>query len=454
MPTIPSTKNLNAHGADILNAIRNTTSPYYQTQVIAADKNNLGTLRQIGTTLINNDNLMNEFLTSLINRIGLVWVTSKLYTNPWAFMKKGLLELGETVEEIFVNLAQPRLYDVEEAETDVFKREIPDVDAVFHSLNYKIFYKQTIQNDSLRQAFLTWDGIVDLIARITNAMYSAVAYDEFLVMKYMVSMAITNGNMWTETIPAQTDANMKSIVAAMKSVSNLATFMRNQYNTAGVTTSTDKADQYMIINSKFDAEMAVEVLATSFNMDKAALMGRVVLVDDFSTFDTARINTLIGGIPNFTQLTTAQLQALANVPAVLVDKDWFMIFDQMLKFTEIYNNQGLYWNYTLHTWKIFSYSPFTNAIAFTTTTQSVTAVTVTPSTATVNAGSELTLTASVTGTGFITQAVTWSTNNSKVTINTMGKLTIPKGTTGSITVTATSKADPTKSGTATITIGG
>lgn len=453
MPTRPSTNALSANSAKILNTIQANATPYYRSMISQVDENNLSSLRAVGTTLLNNDGLMNEFLTSLINRVAMVWVSSKLYTNPWAFMKKGMLELGEVIEDVFVELAKPHLYNVQEAEQKVMQREIPDVDAVFHKLNYQVFYKQTIQNDSLRQAFLTWDGITDLIARITNAMYSAVAYDEFLVTKYMIAMAVANGDMWTEQVGTVSKETMDDVVTAMKAVSNLLTFMSGNYNAAGVDTYTDKTDQYIIINSRFDASMAVNVLATAFNEDRATLMGRVILVDDFGTFDMKRLKVLLGGMPNFTTLTPDQITALSQIPAVLVDRSWFMIFDQLLKFTEIYNSQGLYWNYTLHAWKIFSYSPFANAIAFTPDAQTVTSVTVNPTAATLAPGAEMTFTAQVTGSTFVSQGVVWTTNNDDVPISSGGKIRIPSsGVTGTVTVTATSKQDSTKSASAIITI--
>lgn len=453
MPRKPAIKSLNANSAQILNTIKENASPFYRSMVPDADIQDTASLRAIGNVLINNDGLMNEFLTALINRVGMVWVSSKLYSNPWAFMKKGMMELGEVIEEIFVSMAMPHHYNPQVAEEKVFEREIPDVDAVFHKLNYQFFYKQTIQNDSLRQAFLSWDGVTDLIARIVDAMYSAVAYDEFLITKYMISMALVNGNMATEVIPEINTDNMRPIVSVMKSASNLLTFNSTNYNQAGVLTYTDKNDQYIIINSRFDADMAVEVLATSFNMDKASLMGRVVLVDDFGTFDTQRMNLLIPYIDKFTPITTAQLNALKDVPAILLDRNWFMIFDQLLKFTEIYNNEGLYWNYTLHTWKVFSYSPYNNAVAFVTTQPTVTAVSVSPSAVTIEPGQEAIFTATVTGSEFVDKGVTWSVDNENAQIMTGGRVRLKSSATGTVTVTATSKEDNTKSGTATITVG-
>ena len=157
MPRIPSTAKLTGSSVDILNAIRNSATTNFRDYVPVAT-GDVDSIREIGAIIMQFPALQNEFLTALVNRIGRVILGSKLYTNPWAKFKKGEMLLGETIEDIFVNIAKPFTYDVETAESEVFKREIPDVRATFYTLNYQKFYKATIQREQLRQAFLSWDG--------------------------------------------------------------------------------------------------------------------------------------------------------------------------------------------------------------------------------------------------------------------------------------------------------
>ena len=133
-----------------------------------------------------------------------------------------------------------------------------------------------------------------------------------------------------------------------------------------------------------------------------------------------------------------------------------MVFDNYLTMTSDYVASRLYYNYFLHHWETLSYSPFKNVVAFTTTAPSITTVAVTPRTASVTkaAGGTVQLTASVTGTGLISNNVTWTiTEDANASVNSSGLVTIKPGiTVDSLTVTATSKLDNTKSGTATITL--
>lgn len=445
---------LQASSVAILNAIRNSATTNYRDYVPVAT-NSRESVREIGSIIMQFPALQNEFLSALINRIGMVLITSKMYNNPWTAFKKGTLEFGETIEEIFVNIAKPFQYDPAVAESKVFAREIPDVRAAFHVLNYQKFYKATIQNEQLRQAFLSWDGISDLIAKIVDSMYSGANYDEFLTMKYMLARHILDGHLYAVQIPTVSTDTMKSIISTVKGVSNGMEFMKTTYNVAGVATYTSKDNQYIIVNSKFDATMDVEVLASAFNMSKADFMGHRVLIDSFGELDTNRINELFKNDPNYTAITPEELKALDEIPAVLVDKEWFMIFDNLYNFTENYNGEGLYWNYWYHVWKTFSISPFANAVVFVPGEPSVTTVTVSPKAVSTVKGQSVQFSAKVDTENFANKAVTWSTDPSEnVTVDVNGVVTISPDYNGgaSIGVTATSVADNTKYDTATITV--
>lgn len=443
----------NLSSVDILNAIRNNASAEYRAYVPPANPD-AASIREIGNVIMQFPAFQNEFLTNLVNRIGRVLITSKMYKNPWAVFKRGRLDFGETIEEIFVNLAKPFEYDISVSENQVFKREISDVRAAFHTLNYQKFYKATIQQEQLRQAFLSWEGVTDLIAKIVDSMYSAANYDEFTTMKYLLAKHILNGHVYAVNCGTVNAANAKSVVTTIKGISNDMTFAKTKYNLAGVTNFTLKENQYLIVNSSFDAMMDVEVLASAFNMDKAEFMGHRVLVDNFGDFDDTRLAELF---PDYTALTSAQKTALNAIPAVIVDEDWFMIFDNLDNFTEQFNGQGMYWNYWYHVWKIFSISPFENAIVLVPGAPAVSAVSVTPSTATVSPGGIVQLSAAVTAANFAPQTVTWSVNTEAAdyaSVDASGLVSIsPDATNAStVTVTATSTFDSTAYASATITV--
>ena len=453
MPVKPKIRTLTTSAADILNVIRNNASVDYRNYVPKADANDVESVRTIGAIIMDYPALQNEFLNALVNRIGRVMLTSKMYSNPIAFFKKGVLEYGESIEEIFVNIAKVQEFNPEIAEQEVFKRVVPDVRAAFHIMNYQKFYKATVTQEQLKQAFLSWDGVTDLIARIVDSMYTGANYDEFLVMKYLLARHILDGRVYPVTVPTVNAENAKAIVTTVKGVSNKLTFMNSEYNPAAVRTFTEKTDQYMIVNSVFDATMDVNVLASAFNMDKAEFLGHRVLIDGFGDLDVARLGEIFAGDPTYNEPSQVELTALNAIPAVIVDKDWFMVFDMLTQFTEQYNGQGLYWNYFYHVWKTFSVSPFANSVLFVPGTPSVTSVTVSPTTASVPKGGSVSLSAVVVTEYFAPQTVVWTSSAEDVKVSAAGVVTVDAdATTTTATITATSAFDATKKATCTVTI--
>ena len=141
-------------------------------------------------------------------------------------------------------------------------------------------------------------------------------------------------------------------------------FMSSEYNEAGVLTTTPKENQVIFMDAMFNAQFDVEVLASAFNMDKADFMGRMFLIDNWTSFDNARFEVIRANSDGIEEVTSDELALLSDVKAVIIDENWFQVYDNNNKFTEKYVSSGLYWNYFYHTWKTVSSSPFANAIVF------------------------------------------------------------------------------------------
>ena len=359
---------LNASTIDIINTIRANASMEYQSlvpQITQAQE-----IPKVGEILYGYPALANQFLNALINRIALVRVKSATFNNAYAELKKGYLEFGETVEEVFVNIAKAREFSAEKAESREFKRTLPDVRTAFHAMNWRVQYPVTIQDEDLRMAFMSAEGVQDLIARIVDSVYTASEYDEYLLFKYLMIKAISHGKMYPISIGNGSD--MKDAAKAYRGTSNKLTFISDKYNADGVHTNTSKDDQFIFMDADYNASYDVEVLASAFNMDKADFMGRLKLIDDWTTFDNERFEVIRANSDMIEEVTAQELALMANVKAVLVDREWFQIYDNQNKFTETYVSSGEYWNYFYNVWKTVSSSPFSNAIVFVTSSQSIT----------------------------------------------------------------------------------
>lgn len=322
---------------DIVNAIRNSASDTFRGYVPLANAENVA---EVGAGLLINQAVQNEFITNLIDRIGLVVIKGVSLSNPLAKFKKGFMQEGRTIEEIFTDITKEQKYDPEDAETTVFKRVIPNVKVLFHELNRQGFYQQTVQDSSLTLAFTSWGNFESFVSGIIKAIYNSAEVDEYKYMKMIIDNYYAKGLFAVvpvnkpDTSTTATELIMKMRQTALEM--SLPMGSRN-YNALAVQTKTDMEDLHLIISAKLQARVDVDVLAKAFNMDRTSFLGNVTIVDEFAS---------------------------PGLEAVLVDREWFMVYDKLQKLETIRNPKGLYWNYYFHVWQIHSASRFSNAVAF------------------------------------------------------------------------------------------
>jgi hypothetical protein len=323
-----------ADNITVLNTIWENGSDDYQTRVPLATRDNI---TAVGNAILTYGATTNEFLDSLINRISLVLVSSKMAQNKLSIFKKGMIEYGSDIEEIFTSMAAAQTFDVGLSETEVFKRATPDVRTIFHRVNREDFYKVTIEEAQIKRAFLNNDGLGKLVTSIMESLYSGDNYDEYVLMKELVSQY--DPHFKAVEIPKVVDqGTAQEFFRNVKQVSTDMTFMSPDYNAQGVMTRSEKNEQVLLLHKNVDTYLNVDLLSWVFNTKNMDFETQIVIVDDFGT--------------------------LGDVQACLVDKDWFMVYDKLFQSTSQYNAQGLYYNYWLHHHQLLSTSQFQNAVKF------------------------------------------------------------------------------------------
>lgn len=346
----------------ILNGIRAQASPAYQDSVpllvddedvVVPGVKTTNSVKDVARAITTYQPNMNEFLNALVNRIGLVMFKSMSFTNPLAIFKRGVLEFGETVEEIFIGLAKS--YDYawdgsytnptgDETEENPFKREIPDVKTLFHQLNSKKVFKTTTSDSEINLAFTNANGVYSLVNEIVNSLFTAYQVFEWNRMKKLFADSYKANKIVKITVEAPTtEATTKALVQRARKLSRDLTFPSTTYNSQSVTMTTNLQDQYVFITSELEANMDVNVLAAAFNMNKTEFLGHLVVIDSFP-------------------------EGMEDVEMVVVDRDYFNIWDKKIQVETQYNPAQMYWNYFLHVWQLYSSSPFVNAVALVTST--------------------------------------------------------------------------------------
>lgn len=359
----PVVSQLKANAAGIMNVIRNEASPEYR-QAVPTVEQTVESIKAAGTAIMAFQPRMNEFV-NIANRIAVVAVTSKMYENPWAFMKKGTVEFGETVEEIFVNMVKAEPYDAPNSPANVFKRRLPDVRTMFHAMDLQTKYVVTISYQQLKQAFLSANGVVSLIQDIIRQVYTAARYDEFIMMKYTFAQMYLSGSVKVQNYTPITDASTSTaFVKSVKKLTGKFGFMSSEYNIAGVPNYSLPEDIYCVMTTDTAANVDVDVLANAFNLDKVTFIGRQVLVDSFSfnNGELDRLDMLLAKDPNYTRPSAGVLTALSSIGAIICDRNFPQFYDNLDMYTEQYNADGLAWNEFYHVWRTYSASPFSNVV--------------------------------------------------------------------------------------------
>ena len=328
----------------MLNTIRDNASQTYQDRIPEATRNNLSEIRG---GLLDEVDMANEFMGMFMNKIAFTFVHSRLFKNPLAILKKGGKPTGDSVEEIFVNYAKAEKYDPTGA--NLLKRTLPDVKAIYHTMNRQDKYATTVSYEALAKAFTNYGTLENFVNGIINSLYNGSNLDEFILMKKMFDNAIsTECAVKIEVADPVTSAvNATEFIKAVKLVSTNMQFPSTEYNgyltaqdkdVVPVTTFTNLDEQYIIIDSATNVAIDVDVLASAFNMSKVEFLSKRIVIDSF---------------PN------------RNIRAMLIDKNFVQMYDDMIKMTTFKNPEGLYDNYWLHVWQTISCSPLVNAVAFT-----------------------------------------------------------------------------------------
>lgn len=455
MPRTPKKidRNLTGNSIDVLNAIRNGASTEYKNAVPVATKD-AGTIRQIGAILLNTPLLYNEFVNGLINRIGLaIFASDQYWDNPLGWVNKGVLDFGETVEEIFVDIAKPHKYDPAVAEENWMKREVPDVKAVFHTLNYTEFYKSTIQEMDMRKGFINSSGVDRLINQVIGSMYKAGRYDLYLAIRYLIAINLWNGYVTGIKVPsANTVQGIKQTVAVARAIRSELEYPTRKYNLMKVLNETPVDRLRFFISTTLDAVMDVEVLANAFNMDKTEFLGKKQILPPWEDLDVERLDLLFKDEEGYHSFTAAELAELDKISAFIVDEEWFQVYDWYIEsHTSPYNGEGLYYNNWYHVQKILSTSPFRNAIMLIGDDQTITSVTLNISEVTLPVGGSIGAMATVVTEGFAPKTLTWTSSDEDVAkVDASGNITAVAA--GSATITATSTFDSTKTATVAVTV--
>lgn len=334
------------NNVDWLNAVRNEAGLDYQNRIPEATQANV---QQVVQTLWQYKSYMNQFIDVLVNRIGLVLFQEWSWSNPLAPLKRGMLNWGETIEEIMVGLIEADEYDPyrDELEKEIFGAKEPEVQANYHTVNRRNRYKLTIKEPLLRNAFVNDNGLSGFISQLMGSLQKSDQYDEYLIMARLfheMDKAAGPDGFYNVSIDdiadeGSTPEQAKYALRRMRAMGTTLQFPSRLYNPAGMHQAINPDDLILFTTPEAQAAIDVEALAGAFNIDKVELGKR-----------TFQLPYEHYGIPGF--------------QAALTTKEFFVVADQRIDTTSQSNPAALFTNYWLHHWQVASASRFAPVVMF------------------------------------------------------------------------------------------
>ena len=328
---------------EILNQILANASMEYQNIVPEA----LGYGGNVSDVFTQYPTAKNEFINTLTNQVVRSVIYSKVFNNPLQMFHGGKLEVGQSIEQLFVDMAEVKGFlEMEQNDEvkDLIATSKPDVHALYISRNYAYKAKVSISEEQMASAFRANDGLSNLVNHLASSIVSAMYYQEFKDMKAivnahakgkylarvdatgrMVETQLTNTVLPNGQTPkvvnvgsyATEEAKGKAVSETIRALAGRLQFPSKEYNTANVLTWSNPSDLVFITTPEMVAKLDVHVLSQAFNVSLADLQVRTVIVDELPEQITPSVQTFGGGVQ----------AENANVYGILLDKAFIIAKD-------------------------------------------------------------------------------------------------------------------------------
>lgn len=374
----------------VLNAIRETASSAYQNTIPLATASNISDVGEAVLSAI--PSIRNEFMENLWNKVGMTLVESPVVTNDFEFLKKGRLEYGQTIEDIYVGLAVSEPYI-----TGMSDGDYPDPFAIRKTEHYSAFYStilsrqytQTRHLTDLKKAFHNNGGVEQFLSALTNSMVSAENYDDMRMTIALLARQIEEGlklslnaekdfhgvvhlisdfnALYPDEVVTSENAMLsknflKYFTNQLKKYSKRMRHLRSDFNVAGVKQVLPQSRQRIIMLEDITVDFETELLAWTFNQGRLEIGG----VDTIDTWYS------IGADHDTPPVVTPEDIAIKGTfgeddtiaVAMIYDEDMVKIYNKERIGSDQPNGKGNYWNIFNSVEDIYACSPYKNYVAF------------------------------------------------------------------------------------------
>lgn len=291
-----------------------------------------------------NNDLFNQF-SGLLNGLMGTYVESKLFENPLRVLKKPAAEWGNTERHVAVKYMQAHSYKVDD-ET-LLKLERPKYVEWFYSVNEPRRYEFSWSRYELMRVFAQDGyGFDDLLSATITQMYSSDNYDEMNIMLQMFAEADNRmGGLYREQLSAApTDlTTSKELLGKVRAIAGRMKFPTMLYNHIPVPVHENGDTLVFWITPEVDAMLDVQALAELFNVERAEVRYRKIVIPEFP---------------------------IPNVYAALTSEDFIYARDVWYGIEPpFYNPANMTYKYYLQHAQMIGINPAANCVLFTTDEQ-------------------------------------------------------------------------------------
>lgn len=240
----------------------------------------------------------NEFMSDIINKVGLTRFTEARMTNPLAFFRAENMPYGDFTEDIIVAPAEGQEYQSENEEKNPFNSKDPTVKATYVQTNrqqkYSVGYKET----DIAKAFTTPQGtqLNTMINQFVRSCDEGNTRDEYIFSKQLLKTALTSTKKpllptQTVTIPydlRNPELTLQETATGLAYCQQAMTdlhYNSSAYNAQGIERSVPRGALTLILHKNVEIVAGVKALAYAFNPEYQRLNVPLLALDEFPDND-------------------------------------------------------------------------------------------------------------------------------------------------------------------------
>lgn len=245
---------------------------------------------------------------------------------------------GDTIEQTIVKLASARAYDSTGA--NALSRKTPSLAVRYFNDWTRAVFDTTVDISLIRKVLTSGKGAEELSSKIVSVLGESDKFEKYSQMKNLLKWARQDQSgkvlkLAGTVAYGTTGIDYKGVLTALKNVVSGMQFVNDDFNTGSIKRKTLAEDIFILMPYKLKNMLDVEELAGVFNLDKAELKSKIIEID----------------------VDVEEISSKDTYPIYVVDRNAVLSYTRLYEMADQKNADGLFWNYFLHTERLYGISP-------------------------------------------------------------------------------------------------